>query len=88
MKHFKIDPCHCYSSPGLTWQAGLKFTNDKLELLKDIDDILFFENCIRGGISGIMGSRYANADEDHKLLYIDANNLWLGNDGVPTLWRF
>jgi hypothetical protein len=23
-----------------------------------------------------MGSRYANTDEDHKLLYIDANNLY------------
>jgi hypothetical protein len=74
MKHFKIDPCHCYSAPGLTWQAGLKYTNAKLDLLPDIDSIIFFENCIRGGISGIMGSRYALANDEYKLLYIDANN--------------
>ena len=26
LKHFSIGPCHCYSTPGLTWQAGLKHT--------------------------------------------------------------
>jgi hypothetical protein len=57
MNNYMIDPCHCYSVPGFTWQAGLKFTNIKLDLLDNIDDILFFEKCIRGGISGVMGSR-------------------------------
>jgi hypothetical protein len=70
MKNFKIEPCHCYSVPGLTWQAGLKFTNIKFDLLDNIDDILFFEE--RGGV---MGSRYFKADENYKLLYVDANNL-------------
>jgi hypothetical protein len=76
MNNYMLDPCHCYSVPGLTWQAGLKFTNIKLDLLSNIDDILFFEKCIRGGISGVMGSRYFKTDENYKLLYIDANNLY------------
>ena len=83
MKHFKIDPCHCYSAPGLTWQAGLKYTDVELDLLPTIDHILFFENCIRGGVSGIMGSRYAKSEKgdieeatEYKLLYVDANNLY------------
>jgi hypothetical protein len=76
IKHFNIDPCHCYSAPGLTWQAGLKYTNINLELLTEIDTLLFFEKAIRGGVSGIMGDRYFKPDKDHKLLYVDANNLY------------
>ena len=76
LRYFNIDPCHCYSAPGLTWQAGLKYTKIKLDLLSDIDILLSFEKAIRGGISGIMGSRYAKSDENHKLLYVDANNLY------------
>jgi hypothetical protein len=76
MKNYMLGPCHCYSVPGLTWQAGLKFTGTKLDLLDNIDDILFFEKAIRGGISGVMGSRYAKADDEYKLLYVDANNLY------------
>jgi hypothetical protein len=76
MKNYMLDPCHLYSVPGLTWQAGLKFTGTKLDLLGNIDDILFFEKCIRGGISGVVGSRYAKADDEYKLLYVDANNLY------------
>jgi hypothetical protein len=76
MLHFNIDPCCCYSAPCLTWQAGLKFTNIELDLLPNIDLILFFEGCIRGGIYGVMGSRYAKTDDEYKLLYVDANNLY------------
>jgi hypothetical protein len=47
-----------------------------LDLLDNIDDILFFEKSIRGCISGVMGSRYFKADENYKLLYVDANNLY------------
>ena len=76
LKYFGIDPCHCYSAPGLTWQAGLKYTDINLGLLTDIDTLLAFEKGIRGGISGVMGTRRAAADEHHKLLYVDANNLY------------
>ena len=38
--------------------------------------ILLLENNIRGGISGIMGDRYVKSDDNKKILYIDANNLY------------
>ncbi|WP_375703111.1 DNA polymerase, partial [Bartonella sp. CL34QHWL] len=76
LNYFQIDPCHCYSAPGLTWQAGLKYTGINLELLTDTNILLTFEKAIRGGISGVMGTRHIKADESHKLLYIDANNLY------------
>ena len=38
--------------------------------------ILLLENNIRGGISSVMGDRYVRSDENKKILYIDANNLY------------
>ena len=38
--------------------------------------ILLVENNIRVGISCVMGDRYVESDENKKLLYIDANNLY------------
>ncbi|WP_375668133.1 hypothetical protein, partial [Bartonella sp. CL48QHWL] len=62
----QIDPCHCYSAPGLTWQAGLKYTGINLELLTDTNILLTFEKAIRGGISGVMGTRHFKTNESHK----------------------
>ena len=38
--------------------------------------ILLIENNIRGGISSVMGDRYVKSNENEKILYIDANNLY------------
>ena len=37
---YKLDPAHFLSAPGLAWQACLKKTGVKLELLTDIDMLL------------------------------------------------
>ena len=42
IKYHEIDPCYCYSAPGLTWQCGLKYTGIKLELLTDVDMLQMF----------------------------------------------
>ena len=48
--------------------------------------LLLLENNIRGGISSVMGDRYIESDENTKLLYIDANNLygWAMSQYLPT----
>ena len=51
LEHYKLDPAHFYTSPGLTWKACLKHTGIKLELLTDPDMLLMFERGIRGGIT-------------------------------------
>ena len=38
--------------------------------------ILLLENNIRGGISSVMGDRYIKSDENKRILYVDANNLY------------
>ena len=39
MKHYELDPCHYFSSPGLSWDAMLKMTDVKLEKISDIENI-------------------------------------------------
>ena len=86
MKHYKLDPCHYYTAPGLAWDACLKETKQELELLKDYDMLMMFEQGIRGGISHI-SKRYAEANNKYMkdfdeskpstfIQYLDENNLY------------
>ena len=50
LKIYALDPVKFLSAPGLAWQAALKKTEVKLELLTDIDMLLLIEKGIRGGI--------------------------------------
>ena len=47
---YELDPAKFLSAPGLAWQAALKKTKVKLDLLTDIDMLLMVEKVIRGGI--------------------------------------
>ena len=40
---YELDPAKCLSAPGLAWQATLKKTKVKLDLLNDIDMLLTVE---------------------------------------------
>ena len=53
MQYYKLDPCHYFTSPSLSWDAMLKMTNIKLELMTDIDMFQFIEKGMRGGVSYI-----------------------------------
>ena len=86
LEKYGLDPCHYYTLPGLTWDAMLKTTKVKLELLQDYDKYLMFENGLRGGLSCI-SDRMAVAnnpelskyDADKPTSYIfdlDINNLY------------
>ena len=50
LKFYKLDPCNCFSSPGLSWDAMLKMIGVKLQQIIDIDMYLFIEKGLRGGI--------------------------------------
>ena len=96
LKHYNLDPAHYYTSPGLAWDACLKETGQKLELLHDYDMLMMFERGIRGGITHI-SKRYSeannkymkdyNPDKPSKFIqYLDANNLygWAMSQSLPT----
>ena len=54
LNYYGLDPCHYFSSPGLSWDAMLKMTRVKLELISNIEMHLFIEKGMRGGISYIV----------------------------------
>ncbi len=64
-KAYGLDALHYYTSPGLAWDAMLKFTGIELDLISDSDMYLMIEKGIRGGVSSIM-KRYSKAN--HKYL--------------------
>ena len=94
---YGLDALHYYTAPGLAWDAMLKYTKIKLDLISDPDMYLMVESGIRGGISSIM-KRYAKAN--HKYLkdndprkpsifieYLDANNLYGWAMSKPLPYR-
>ena len=62
------------NAPGLAWQAPLKNTNVKLDLLIDIGVLLMTEKGIRGGICHTT-YRYAKANIEYKKDYDKSNEL-------------
>ena len=83
---YELDPAHFLSSPGLAWQACLKKTEEKLELLTKNDMLLMVEKGIRSGIchaihryskvnNKYMKNYYKNKESSY-LQYLDANNLY------------
>lgn len=43
LKLYGLDPAHYYTLPGLSWDAMLKYTRIRIELISDIDQLLFVE---------------------------------------------
>ena len=62
IKVYELDLAHFLSAPGLAWQACLKKTVVKLELLTDVDMLLMIEKGIIGGICHAM-HRYAKINK-------------------------
>ena len=96
LEYYKLDPCHYFTSPGLFWDAMLKMTDIKIELMTDIDMFQFIEKGLRGGISYI-ANRYGEANNKYMkeynkkapskyIMYLDANNLygWAMSQYLPT----
>ena len=50
LDYYGLDPCYYFSAYGLSWDAMLKKTKVRLELVSDIDMNLFIEKGVRGAI--------------------------------------
>ena len=95
-ENYELDPAHFFTVPGMAWDAMLKITGIKLELLEDVDMLLMIEKGIRGGISNSF-KRYAKAnnrfmkdfdpaEKSSFIVYLDANNLygWAMSKPLPV----
>ena len=92
----ELDLTHFLSAPGLAWQACLKITEVRLELLTENDMLLLAEKGIRGGICHAI-HRYAKANDKYMksydknkvssyIQYLDASNLygWAMSQKLPV----
>ena len=75
LKDYGLDPCHYFSSPGLSRDALLKMTGIKLRKIHDIDMYLFLEKGMRGGVSYI-SKKYSKSTENVNIMYWNINNLY------------
>lgn len=86
MKHYNLDPSHYISAPGMSWDAFLRFTGVKIDLLSDLPTLQMIENGLRGGIS-MASHNYCKANNKYLddfdpmkpsnyIMYLDANNLY------------
>ena len=93
---YELDPAHFLSAPELAWQACLKKTEAKLELLTNNDMLLMVEKGIRGGTYHAI-HRYAKANNKYMkhydknkeysfIKYLDANNMygWAMSQKLPV----
>ena len=64
LKIYHLDPTKFLSAPRLAWQAALKMTEVKSELLTDIDMLLMVEKGIRGEICHAI-HQYAKANNKY-----------------------
>ena len=86
LKVYELYPAHFLSLLGLAWQACLKKTNIKLELLTDYDMLLMVQEGIRGGMCHTIYrhsratnkyiKNYDKTEESSYIQYLDANNLY------------
>ena len=74
-----LDPLHYITLPSFSFDAMLRFTNVNLQLLTDIEMVIFFQNAIRGGLI-YCSKRYA-----------ESNNHYMGSNfetgDLPILLR-
>ena len=96
LQYYQLDPCHYFTSPGLSRDAMLRMTTVEIELISNVDMYQFVENGMRGGISYI-ANRYGKANDKYMqnwnpneaskyLMYLDASNLygWAMSHYLPT----
>ncbi|XP_072048278.1 uncharacterized protein [Amphiura filiformis] len=85
--NYELDPAWYFTAPGLAYDAMLKKTGARLELLHDVDMMQMIEKGIRGGVSMIStrhseaNNKYMGPDFDPTkpskfIQYLDANNLY------------
>ena len=95
-RRFHLDPAHYVSVPQMGWDAMLKITGVKLDLISDPAMYMMIESGMRGGICMIskrfseannkyMGRLYNPNNPSKYIIYLDANNLygWAMKQALP-----
>ena len=83
---YRLDPVHYYSSPHFTFDAFLLFSRAKLDFLTEVDQYLFLNKAMWGGLSMVAKCHskanhpsLTDCDSSHPcrfLMFLDTNNLY------------
>ena len=96
LEYYEIDPCYTYSTPGLTWLCGLKYTNVRFEYYKENTVNIYdtIQHGISGGLASVLGDRHVKclnkqidpeyAGKENYLKYLDFNS-WYASAMVQAL---
>lgn len=86
LKTHKLDICHFFTLASYSFDACLRKSKVELELITDIDILLFFERAIRGGLvqasvrkveaNNCFMKKYDSTEESVTIGYFDANGLY------------
>ena len=96
LQYYKLDPCHYFTSLGLSGDTMLKMTDIKLELMIDVDMYQFIKKGMMVGVSyienwyGKANNKYIKDYDENApskyIMYPDANSLysWAMSQYLPT----
>ena len=83
---YRLDPVHYYSSPHFTFDAFLLFLRAKLDFLTKVDQYLFLNKAMQGGLSMVAKHHskvnhlsltdYDSSRPCRVLMFLDANNVY------------
>ena len=88
LEYYEIDPCYTYSTPGLTWLCGLKYTSVELKYYKEETVNIYdtIQHGIRGGLASVLGHYHVKCmnkqidpeytGKENYLNYLDFNSLY------------
>ena len=88
LEYYEIDPCYTYSTPGLTWLCGLKYTNVRLKYYTGKTVIIYdtIQHGIRGGLASVLSDCHVKCinkqidpeytGKENYLKYLDFNSLY------------
>lgn len=99
LKTYNLDAAFYYTAPGLSFDACLKYTSIKLDLLHDYDMLLMCEKGIRGGLTraslrygkanNYKTSNYDSSKPDSWLIYQDCESSLLSfNISFQTFYYY
>ena len=88
LEYYEIDPCYTYSTPGLTWLCGLKYTNVRIKCYKENTVNIYdtIQHGISGGLASVLGDCHVKCmiksidpefiEKESYLKYLDFNSLY------------
>ena len=82
LEYYGLDPCHYFSSPGLSWDTTVKMTGIELKLILNIDMYLFVEKGMRGDVSYI-ARRFSKANNKYLKSY---DNTVVSKANILHIW--